>query len=54
MYNFKKYIIGQKRYQQRPILIFYILTLISLTARTAEFMLLIFYFYCNLIVIDVA
>lgn len=33
---------------------FYIMTLVSLTARAVEFILLIFYFYCNLIVIDVA
>ena len=54
IYNFRRYIIGQKRYVQKPILFFYILTLMSLTARAAEFILLIFYFYCNLIVIDVA
>ena len=30
------------------------MTIVSLTARAAEFVLLIFYFYCNLIVIDVA
>lgn len=54
IYNFKRYIIDQGRYKQRPILIFYIMTLISLTARAAEFILLIFYFYCNIIVIDVA
>ena len=54
LYNFKQYIIGQKRYKQTPILVFYIMTIVSLTARAAEFVLLIFYFYCNLIVIDVA
>jgi hypothetical protein len=54
MYNFKVYIINQGRYKQTPILLFYILTLVSLTARAVEFVLLIFYFYCNLIVIDVA
>lgn len=54
VYNFKVYIINQKRFKQTPILMFYIMTLVSLTARTVEFILLIFYFYCNLIVIDVA
>ena len=54
VYNFKVYIINQNRFRQTPILMFYIMTLVSLTARAVEFILLIFYFYCNLIVIDVA
>lgn len=54
VYNFKRYIIGQQRYKQKPILFFYLLTLVSLTARMAEFFLLVFYYYCNLRVIDIA
>jgi hypothetical protein len=54
IYNFKVYIIDQRRYKQKPILLFYVMTIVSLTMRAVEFFLLIFYFYCNLIVIDVA
>ena len=52
--NFFLYVYKQKRYKQRPILYFYILMIISLVMRTIEFFLLVFYFYCNIIVLNVA
>lgn len=52
--NFWKYVIKQKRYKQRPILYFYLLMIISLLARVVEFFLLVYYFYCDVLVLNVA
>jgi len=54
LHNFWKYVIKQKRYKQKPILYFYILMLLSLLMRSIEFFLLIFYFYCDVLVLNVA
>ena len=54
IYNIIFYVIRQERYKQKTILVFYVLTVASISCRLAEFGMLTVYFYCNIKVINVA
>ena len=54
VHNIINYVIRQERYKQKTILIFYILTVASITLRLGEFGMLTVYYYCNIMVINVA
>ena len=54
IHNIINYVIRQERYKQKTILIFYILTVASITLRLCEFGMLTVFYYCNIIVINVA
>lgn len=54
IYNFVKYILRTKRYKILPLLCFYVLTIGSLVARSVQFGLQIKYYYCYMLVINIA
>ena len=54
LHNLVMYVILQERYKQKSILIFYILTITSITLRICEFGMLTVFFYCYIKVINVA